>query len=561
MMSDNSGPSSKRPNSADPSPAADAAKKFKRFGTITIPTKSQPPAAASTDGELSKARKDFQSQTGNRPQPTGAVINDDEPYKTQMNTQSHTGTIRTPRHIEGPKDPPHLKVGQSMMACTDGQGMIKDKQALNVFKKRSQLSSTSRESADSQQSESECIMTSENFEKQSDYFRLNTIINYLTSKLDKDPLADKVVRNLRSIAGNVPLFPNREQSRPNVNSQVIDSSSINRGADSNPGLMSISSETAIRSLNGSIQRTNSDLNQGIASIVNELSYLKKEIKEIRLHRLVNKDGSLIEAEQNKNKSSPKALNTKFAYKAEQICVIRDPNCSRNEIENHIFNHPNYKKEKLKVDFINLHRNGNAYVHCAKHEFRDPILSILKTKFQVLPMVPNTKYVRIGPVSLNVSPNEMVENLIQSNEFLANKRDDFRFFTRISKTSVKSTMVFEVKEPTGSELIKSGFVHSRCTKLKALPFTPLFQCHICGRFGHLAKHCVIKKKCCPNCSLEHSLRECQSIIGDLTDEKKACGNCKRAKRENFDSHASWETKCPIRNCFIQSLLSKNKDNHG
>lgn len=232
----------------------------------------------------------------------------------------------------------------------------------------------------------------------------------------------------------------------------------------------------------------------------------------------------------------------------------------------LLNHPDFMNGNFHVDFINLHENRNCYIHCESIESRNAVYDLVKLKFtwSVRKIEHKHIYVRFGPLDINTSPDEFITSIIKNNKLLADcSPDSFVYFTRVRHGEGRAFLVYKINFPIGMNLINSGFIHYQLSKCKVYEFKPLLQCHGCSRFGHTIEHCRYKRRACPNCSGSHTLKQCNSIIGDLTSELSRCANCSRTGLSHLDfNHSSWNKKCPIRKKFLDKLLRSDgyRDQH-
>ena len=112
-----------------------------------------------------------------------------------------------------------------------------------------------------------------------------------------------------------------------------------------------------------------------------------------------------------------------------------------------------------MDFINLHRNGNAYVHCNKPEVRNSILKILRdSQFENCKTVDKWfVYIKFGAIDRSISPDQFVSLLSISNPEHSSKPEHLTYFTGIPVSRLKTSLVFELDHQTGTRMLYAKHV--------------------------------------------------------------------------------------------------------
>lgn len=122
------------------------------------------------------------------------------------------------------------------------------------------------------------------------------------------------------------------------------------------------------------------------------------------------------------------------------------------------------------------------------------------------------------------------------------------------------LVFKLPHSLAEQLMKNPFVNFGITKIKIKKFIPFFICHCCSGLGHTDNNCFKRSKkhtpSCPNCAMNHSLRDCKSdFIAKCTNFSN---HNKKDPLANLNTdHSSWDTKCPLRNKAINFTINNNK----
>ena len=252
-----------------------------------------------------------------------------------------------------------------------------------------------------------------------------------------------------------------------------------------------------------------------------------------------------ETEPWRDKQPSRKQYNRFTTKVDFLVVVRKANHLLIDKAKSCLNRdPDFTNGKYRVDYINLHPNGNAYIHCHDNQTKEKVFSILKqTGFTISLIEKKFDFFKIGPLNARTTVNEVITAIKKQNSELENS--NISLHSQIGINISTKYMVFKSDHVSCQKLIDKRTANVSLTRVDMLPFIPLIQCHNCSRFGHMDKHCRFKTKGCPNCSGDHNLRECDS------KDNAECTNCKRYGLEH--NHHSWEKICPIRSKYMKEHI--------
>lgn len=292
--------------------------------------------------------------------------------------------------------------------------------------------------------------------------------------------------------------------------------------------------------------------------------LSLEVKKIN-QKISKLDQKIVRSMKNQNGSNgaPRAVEpwrdkpifssegNNFSTDTDLVVVVRKvDHKSLRSAKASLLRDPRIIEGQAKVNFVNLHRNGNAYFHCQDFSSKGTVESVLRQMGIVTSSIQrNVDFFRIGPMDLSVSPEEVIKAIKNQNKQLQNA--DIKFHSKISSRSNSKFLAFKADYLTCKQIIQLSTINVGLTRMNISTFVPLIQCHKCARFGHMANHCWYKAMNCSNCGEGHKLEECR------TPNIKSCSNCRR-RGWRYDHH-SWETKCPVRASFMRErvLLKREK----
>lgn len=220
--------------------------------------------------------------------------------------------------------------------------------------------------------------------------------------------------------------------------------------------------------------------------------------------------------------------------------------------------------KIKINDFRL-KNGNIYIHCENDICKETIISLLEEKFdqiKVRSVYPKQSYLSFGPIPGQFSSADLANCITLNDARLTNHINDLKHHSTVKLPNGFVNHIFKIPKDLASVLLENPVANFRLQTIQIKEFIPLLQCHHCSLFGHTIDHCYKRlktiKASCPNCSLDHNLRSCNSEF------IPKCINCINYNMKNSASldinHSSWEKSCIFRKSAIDHIISLTNKNH-
>lgn len=241
-----------------------------------------------------------------------------------------------------------------------------------------------------------------------------------------------------------------------------------------------------------------------------------------------------------------------------------------DIRKYLIGHNLITNGSAKVDFINLHINGNIYIHCHSVKSRDIVLNIISTELKLSTRAvkkPSALFM-FSSLPSDTSFDKLISWLEDSdsrfrkgaaNPYSNEKNPNIGY---IPFNASKKGIVLEVDSELSKSLLSEPTANFEDSLLSVTPYTPLIQCNKCGRFGHKSSNCRFTKACpsCASTDSDHHWNQCE-VRYNSDPSLKNCSNCKRLKLPSI-GHCAWECSCPHRRAYIKQLKSLYKPlDHG
>jgi hypothetical protein len=212
--------------------------------------------------------------------------------------------------------------------------------------------------------------------------------------------------------------------------------------------------------------------------------------------------------------------------------------------------------KMKVDPRNVPINGilNAskgavILKCKNNDAVEVVKEQLEEKmgddYEI--SVPHKKNPRIKILNVTVQEDEseIPEILFKQNDEFFENVNEIKFVKaeKVRNKDTEKHFVVEINAKSYEKILVNSTekkLNYRWNRCKVVDAVEARRCYHCCEYSHFGKECK-NKRCCPICSLEHKLNECNSDI-------EKCGNCdkinKKLKLKLDVNHAVWDKSCPV-----------------
>lgn len=304
-------------------------------------------------------------------------------------------------------------------------------------------------------------------------------------------------------------------------------------------------------MKASLKEMNTQISREIYKLSNQIKRLDDQTtKRFNVVHKNIKLNAFQEKQSWRHKPPPERDKRRFSTSIELLGVIRGLNQDKLvRIKQFLNTKSEIKSGDIKIDYINLHKNGNTYIHCGDAESKQKLADLLPEIGQKLNEVERKfDFFKIGPISYETSQEEAekaIRNKFENLNEYENRNSQISFHTKIRYNDHSRFLVYKAEHKLCNNIVENKFMHIGFTRVAIETFIPLIQCHKCSRFGHMNGHCWYKKLRCPNCAEGHRLEDCQN------PKNKKCANCATKGWES--NHHSWAKACPIRIEYMQMRI--------
>ena len=236
----------------------------------------------------------------------------------------------------------------------------------------------------------------------------------------------------------------------------------------------------------------------------------------------------------------------------------------NTIEPLLLQKFNPAKEKITVDNIKKINNGiilktNDKQTADNLENKLKQINELNTKLNIYQPKSLNPTISISNISNYIPNNELISQILDSNEELVAHKNDLRLLFTQQHTFTKNA-VFRVTPAIIGILRKMNMKipigYSICNiQLKFF----VRQCQNCFKFDHSTKHCstIHTSHTCSKCAIQYNSSTAHTCSNNI-----CCFNCKFSKNSDFNkntNHLVNTTNCPLYNKQLKLLIDKTDTN--